>query len=105
MMMMDPGDLCPMEGGPSLHGYPWRMRLTDTQREQAEKIMDRSRTRLSALREQKQAAQARLREALSASNRNQPEIMQAYREAATLREREFEIQLETQREFDQLLGR
>ena len=101
-MMMDADEMCPMVSGPALHGYPWRMNLTDDQRKQAEQIFDHARTRIRANHEQMIAAQAKLRDALNKPKRDRAEIMNAYREVEQLRARSFEYHLDAQQQFDQL---
>ncbi|MEY3200553.1 MAG: hypothetical protein RIR70_103 [Pseudomonadota bacterium] len=103
-MMWGVDEACPMSGsGPTMHGYPWRMNLTDDQRRQADEIFDRARTRSRALEEQMSAAQSRLRDALNRPKRDRNEIMNAWREVETLRARNFENNLDAQLAFDQLI--
>jgi Spy/CpxP family protein refolding chaperone len=105
-MMWGVDDTCPMGGStPYMHGYPWRMNLTDDQRKQADEIFDRARTRSRALQEQMAAAQARLRDALNNPKRDRTEIMNAWRETEALRARNFENNLDAQLEFDRVMGK
>ena len=104
-MMMDMDEACPMSASPYLHGYPWRMNLTDDQRKRADEIFDKARTRMKANRDQMMTAQNRLRDALNNPKRDRNEIMNAYREVEQLRSRNFEYSLDAQLEFDQLIGK
>lgn len=101
-MMWDADEACMMGGGPYLHGYPWRMNLTEAQRAEADKIFDQARTRQRANREQMVAAQAKLREAMNKPKRDRDEIMNAWREIERIRARDFETNLDAQLEFDRL---